>query len=455
MTRIQMRRDTAANWASNNPTPFAGEPCFETDTGKLKIGDGSTAYNDLAYQGDVASLEADVSALKTTKQDKLTAGDNITIDEETNTISATGSSTPDNMVTIDTDQTITGIKTFIPSDTVSSGIKPGLVIGGMRLGTNTAVTPLPVISGNSIKIVNATGSQIASFSSAESITFGNGTSTMSLNLLANTVNLKAGSSINYVGNLQVGTKTLKYTSATGDTTDLLAGGSSDSLVKSVDSNFSVSDSGQLSLADTLSVGSSVTTDTLTASSQVGTPAVRFGWYGGAYVRPEITYDTTDGMKINARAIESTGNVMKPVTVIASEFKAGDNTNQYDVVTKSADNNTYMAHMAMPSDTYVDLTLGASGTTYTAPADGYIYLRRYSTSSNTVTNAYIQVFTDEGRFDSRAMQNDWTKDTGGEVYLFIPIRKDKSFTINYRDFSSINEDSTFTRFFYAVGSEPSS
>lgn len=51
MTRIQVRRDTAANWSTNNPTPLAGEPCFETDTGKLKIGDGTTAYNDLAYQG--------------------------------------------------------------------------------------------------------------------------------------------------------------------------------------------------------------------------------------------------------------------------------------------------------------------------------------------------------------------------------------------------------------------
>lgn len=51
MTRIQVRRDTAANWSTNNPTPLAGEPCFETDTGKLKIGDGATAYNDLAYQG--------------------------------------------------------------------------------------------------------------------------------------------------------------------------------------------------------------------------------------------------------------------------------------------------------------------------------------------------------------------------------------------------------------------
>ena len=30
MTKIQLRRDTAANRSTNNPTPSAGEPCFET-----------------------------------------------------------------------------------------------------------------------------------------------------------------------------------------------------------------------------------------------------------------------------------------------------------------------------------------------------------------------------------------------------------------------------------------
>lgn len=46
-TQIKLRRDTAANWASNNPTPAQGEPCWAYDTGVLKIGDGTTAYNSL------------------------------------------------------------------------------------------------------------------------------------------------------------------------------------------------------------------------------------------------------------------------------------------------------------------------------------------------------------------------------------------------------------------------
>ena len=48
-TIIQFRRDTAANWTSNNPTLSAGEVGLETDTNAYKVGDGSTAWNSLTY----------------------------------------------------------------------------------------------------------------------------------------------------------------------------------------------------------------------------------------------------------------------------------------------------------------------------------------------------------------------------------------------------------------------
>lgn len=51
-TKIQHRRDTAANWTSTNPTLAAGELGFESDTLKFKIGDGSTAWASLKYSQD-------------------------------------------------------------------------------------------------------------------------------------------------------------------------------------------------------------------------------------------------------------------------------------------------------------------------------------------------------------------------------------------------------------------
>jgi hypothetical protein len=47
--QIKWRRDTASNWTSNNPMLAQGEPGFETDTGKYKIGDGSSSWNSLSY----------------------------------------------------------------------------------------------------------------------------------------------------------------------------------------------------------------------------------------------------------------------------------------------------------------------------------------------------------------------------------------------------------------------
>ena len=45
----KQRRDTASNWTNNNPTLLDGEFGWETDTKKLKIGDGSTAWQSLDY----------------------------------------------------------------------------------------------------------------------------------------------------------------------------------------------------------------------------------------------------------------------------------------------------------------------------------------------------------------------------------------------------------------------
>jgi len=46
---IQIRRDTASAWTSANPTLAVGELALETDTLKLKAGNGTTAWTSLAY----------------------------------------------------------------------------------------------------------------------------------------------------------------------------------------------------------------------------------------------------------------------------------------------------------------------------------------------------------------------------------------------------------------------
>jgi hypothetical protein len=60
VTQIQIRRGTAAQWTSANPTLAAGEFGYESDTGKFKIGTGSTAWTSLSYSasGTVTSITA-------------------------------------------------------------------------------------------------------------------------------------------------------------------------------------------------------------------------------------------------------------------------------------------------------------------------------------------------------------------------------------------------------------
>ncbi len=53
MIRAQFRRGTQAEWTAANPTLLSGEPGYETDTGRFKVGNGSTAWNSLTYSSGV------------------------------------------------------------------------------------------------------------------------------------------------------------------------------------------------------------------------------------------------------------------------------------------------------------------------------------------------------------------------------------------------------------------
>jgi hypothetical protein len=47
--QIQIRRGTAAEWTAANSILAAGELAVESDTNKMKVGNGSTAWTSLAY----------------------------------------------------------------------------------------------------------------------------------------------------------------------------------------------------------------------------------------------------------------------------------------------------------------------------------------------------------------------------------------------------------------------
>lgn len=63
--RFQLHRYNAAVWTSLNSVLLAAEPGVELDTGKFKMGDGVTPWNELPYylnEDDVAVLVAQMIA---------------------------------------------------------------------------------------------------------------------------------------------------------------------------------------------------------------------------------------------------------------------------------------------------------------------------------------------------------------------------------------------------------
>jgi hypothetical protein len=133
--RLKLRQGTAANWTSVNPTLLAGELGRESDTGKIKIGNGSSTWTALAYQpfGSAitnaeiaANAEIDVSKLKdgAARQLLQTAANGTDVEWASNidipgTLDVTGAATFDGAVTIQGDLTVNGTETIINTQTLT------------------------------------------------------------------------------------------------------------------------------------------------------------------------------------------------------------------------------------------------------------------------------------------------------------------------------------------------
>lgn len=146
VTQIQIRRGTASQWTSANPTLAAGEWGFETDTKKGKIGDGTTNWNSLSYVlgvGDIDGVTAGtglsgggtsgtvtLSIDTNTTVDKTTAQTltNKTISGSSNTLSSIGNSSLTNSAI-----TINGTSVSLGGSITieASSFVPSFMLGGM------------------------------------------------------------------------------------------------------------------------------------------------------------------------------------------------------------------------------------------------------------------------------------------------------------------------------------
>ena len=91
-----------------------------------------------------------------------------------------------------------------------------------------------------------------------------------------------------------------------------------------------------------------------------------------------------------------------------------------------------AELSLPSENYIDLTLGASGASYTAPANGWV-------SVHVVGQLAIHLTDSNGN----NLLVTWT--TNGSA-CYLPVRKNMSYTISYASVSQV----VMFRFVYAEG-----
>ena len=110
-------------------------------------------------------------------------------------------------------------------------------------------------------------------------------------------------------------------------------------------------------------------------------------------------------------------------------------------------NIKMAHNAMPSGLMNKLTLGASGSTYTAPADGYFYLSK--TAGSDWYYAEIKALYSCGGYYQCGGYNAWNSTyRTSPIVLLLPVRKGMVCQVNYNATGSTNDFA----FIYAHGSE---
>ena len=121
------------------------------------------------------------------------------------------------------------------------------------------------------------------------------------------------------------------------------------------------------------------------------------------------------------------------TVSSSRVTSINHKNAFQAV--DYNDKSFIATCGMPSLKYKNLTLGTSGTSYIAPANGYFYFAKNATA----TGQYLQMGTTIGVINKSATGS-------GYISSFIPVMKGASCLVVY----NLGGDTVQFRFVYAEG-----
>ena len=514
MTKIQLRRDTLVNFTSKNPILAEGELAYETDTKKLKIGDGTTAYTSLGYFSagggsstditatlplkivdGVISLEVDgqtiqivdgklhanldelgnkvtdLSGRVTTvesevanKQDKFTTASPLDIKNIASVSLRDVTISGDNLL-FGNNNLLTGQvgNSISTSSTFAQSIETGIVIPykfgqvlQFHCGADTYVqgsnrrhgSPCVALFGHfnstgqfvTALAINGFASYISSsirgnmggalkagaVSMLPNTTYQTTSGESSVERGENTINMGTDYStyiqlmVNEAGNLMQGIYGHYGTNSTDvgwgamARTDVIQDGSLDSGQKVAD------------------IIAAIDTAVIIKGSNFGTiKKANFGLYNYSERLPwtQAGYDTFIANK-GANLID----LDNPSTEPQLQLNIGDG---LSVVGGKL---TATGGASMPSNRYIDLTLGKTGSTYTAPANGWF--TRYIWGLTTAGYLYMRNNANQLVMETRSTIR------GTAVSAYVPVQKGQSILVNY---DAVGTGNIF-RFIYAEGSK---
>lgn len=109
----------------------------------------------------------------------------------------------------------------------------------------------------------------------------------------------------------------------------------------------------------------------------------------------------------------------------------------------SNDSSWLSGLGMPSNKYIDLTLGASGTVYVAPANGYFLLYLKTTTSGGFCWAQLV------NWSKNDFVNRISTDIYGDFSICLPVNKGDNVALDYENIALVDSWNKF-RFYYAEG-----